>query len=57
MYPTNWAASNSPASSVRSAQRALYNRNILWDDWSVGKVRVRFKDPFLAQWISMTGQQ
>jgi energy-coupling factor transporter ATP-binding protein EcfA2 len=42
---------DSPASSVRSALRALYNRNILWDDWNHLKVRVRMHDPFFAHWI------
>jgi uncharacterized protein len=48
---------NSPASSVRSALRALYNRNILWDDWNHGELRVRLEDPFFAHWIRMTVQQ
>jgi hypothetical protein len=41
----------SPASSVRSALRALYNRNVLWDDWNLRKLRVRPEDPFFAHWI------
>jgi hypothetical protein len=58
MRPAETARSiNSPASSVRSALRALYNRNILWDDWNHGKLRVRLEDPFFAHWIRMTVQQ
>lgn len=58
MKPAEIARSvNSPASSVRSALRALYSRNILWDDWNYGKLRVRFEDPFFAHWIRMTVQQ
>jgi energy-coupling factor transporter ATP-binding protein EcfA2 len=54
MRPAETARSiNSPASSVRSALRALYDRNILWDDGNHGKVRVRLEDPFFAHWISM----
>jgi hypothetical protein len=41
----------SPASSVRSALRALYDRGIVWDDWKLGKLRVRLEDPFFAHWI------
>jgi hypothetical protein len=41
----------SPASSVRSALRALYDRGIVWDDWNLGKLRVRLEDPFFAHWI------
>jgi hypothetical protein len=43
----------SPASSVRSALRALYDRGILWDDWNLRKLRVRLEDPFFAHWIRM----
>jgi energy-coupling factor transporter ATP-binding protein EcfA2 len=43
----------SPASSVRSSLRALYDRGILWDDWNLGKLRVRLDDPFFANWIRM----
>ncbi len=54
MRPAETARSiNSPASSVRYALRALYNRNILWDDWDHLKVRVRMVDPFFAHWIRM----
>jgi hypothetical protein len=36
MRPAEIACSiNSPASSVRSTLRALYSRNILWDDWNL----------------------
>jgi len=57
MKPAETARSiKSPASSVRSALRALYNRNILWDDWNLGKVRVRLENPFFAHWITMTGR-
>ena len=48
---------NSPASSRRYALPALYNRNILWDDWNHGKCRVRMEDPFFAHWIKVTVQQ
>jgi hypothetical protein len=54
MRPTEIAYSiKSLASSVRSALRALYNRNVLWDDWNLGEVRVRPEDPFFANWIGM----
>jgi hypothetical protein len=54
MRPAEIAHSiKSPASSVRSALRALYNRNILWDDWSLRKLRVRPQDPFWGHWIRM----
>jgi hypothetical protein len=54
MRPAETARSiNSPASSVRYALRALYNRNIVWDDWSLLKLRVRLVDPFFAHWIRM----
>jgi energy-coupling factor transporter ATP-binding protein EcfA2 len=43
----------SPASSARSAVRALYDRGILWDDWNLGKLRVRLEDPFFGHWIRM----
>jgi energy-coupling factor transporter ATP-binding protein EcfA2 len=43
----------SPASSVRSALRALYDRGILWDDWNLGTLRVRLVDPLFAHWIRM----
>jgi predicted transcriptional regulator with HTH domain len=57
MKPAEIARSiKSPASSVRSALSALYNRNILWDEANLGKVRVRMKDPFFAHWIKMTGR-
>ena len=53
--PTEIArAINSPASSVRSALRALYNRLILWDDCRNSGVRVRFEDPFFAHWVRIT---
>ncbi len=42
---------HSPASSVRSALRALYDRLILWDDWRISGVRVRCEDPFFAHWV------
>lgn len=41
----------SPASSVHSALRALYRRNIFWDDWNLMTVRVRMEDPFFGHWI------
>jgi hypothetical protein len=41
MRPAETARSiNSPASSVRYALRALYNRTILWDDWNLLKLQV-----------------
>jgi len=43
----------SSASSVRSALRSLYNRNILWDDANLAKVRLRMEDPFFAHWIRL----
>ncbi len=46
-------AIKSPASSVRSSLRALYNRNILWDDWNLRKLRVRPQDPFFGHWVKM----
>jgi hypothetical protein len=42
----------SPASSVRSALRALYTRNILWDDWDRRKAGGSLQDPFFDYWIS-----
>lgn len=54
MKPAEIARSiKSPASSVRSALLALYNRNILWNDANRGEVRVRLEDPFFAHWIRM----
>jgi hypothetical protein len=54
MRPTEIAYSiKSPNSSVRSALSALYNRNILWDDWTLRKLRVRPQDPFFAYWIML----
>jgi len=54
MKPAEIASSiESPASSVRSALRALYRRNILWDDWTLRKLYVRPQDPFFARWIRM----
>jgi uncharacterized protein len=45
---------NRPASSVRSAARALYSRGILWDDWALGEGTVRLEDPLFAHWLRMT---
>jgi hypothetical protein len=25
----------------------------LWDDWNLGKLRVRLEDPFFGHWIRM----
>jgi len=33
--------------------RSLYNRNILWDDANLAKVRLRMEDPFFAHWIRL----
>jgi hypothetical protein len=54
MRPAEIAQSiKSPASSVRSALHAVYNRNILWDDWNLRKLRVRPQDPFFGHWVRM----
>jgi energy-coupling factor transporter ATP-binding protein EcfA2 len=54
MRPSEIAHSiESPASSVRSALRALYSRNILWHDWNLRKPRVLPQDPFFGHWIRM----
>lgn len=44
---------NLSVSSLQSAFRALDDQHVLWKDFSAGKSRVRFGDPFFAQWIRM----
>jgi hypothetical protein len=41
-------------STVQSALRSLNEQSILRDDPSEGQVRLRFEDPFFAQWIKLT---
>ena len=41
-------------SSVQSALRGLHDQSILRDDPAEGKVRMRFDDPFFAEWIRIT---
>ncbi len=41
-------------SSVQSALRGLHDQSILRDDPAGGTVRMRFDDPFFAEWIRIT---
>ena len=41
-------------SSVQSALRGLHDQSILRDDPAGGSVRMRFDDPFFAEWIRIT---
>jgi energy-coupling factor transporter ATP-binding protein EcfA2 len=43
-----------PVSTLQSALLALHDQNILRDDPVAGKIRMRFEDPFFAQWVRMT---
>ena len=40
-------------SSVQSAINSLHDHNILRDDPAEGRIRMKFEDPFFAQWIRM----
>ena len=41
-------------SSVQSALRSLHEQSILRDDPAAGSIRMRFDDPFFAEWIRIT---
>jgi hypothetical protein len=41
-------------SSVQSALRGLHDQSILRDDPAAGSIRMRFDDPFFAEWIRIT---
>ena len=41
-------------SSVQSALRGLHDQSILRDDPAAGFIRMRFDDPFFAEWIRIT---
>jgi hypothetical protein len=41
-------------STVQSAIHSLHEHNILRDDPAEGRIRMKFEDPFFAQWIRMT---